>query len=162
MDRISFAPNIPLTEKSCAQCGSSFVPRVVQQRFCSKQCGSNCHNRRESGIAQYDHAVFIPSGTIGAIAELVVAADLMRRGHHVFRALSPSAPSDLVVLQDGKFLTVEVRTGKRNWRGKPFWGEAHIKSALLAVVIYHKDKGLWPEILYTYRDSAEFQLSEAA
>lgn len=37
------------------------------------------------------------NATVGAVSELVACADLMRRGYHVFRALSPSCPSDLLV-----------------------------------------------------------------
>lgn len=37
------------------------------------------------------------AGAAGAIGELVAATDLMRRGYHVFRAMSPVSPCDLLV-----------------------------------------------------------------
>jgi hypothetical protein len=54
----------------------------------------------------------IAFGTIGAISELVAAADLMRRGYHVFRALSPNCPSDLLIYRAGTALRVQVRTAQ--------------------------------------------------
>ena len=49
-------------------------------------------------------------GTTGAIAELVVATDLLGRGYEVFRALSPSCSGDLAVLKNG-----EARYRSPNW-----------------------------------------------
>jgi hypothetical protein len=50
--------------------------------------------------------------TSGMVSELIVAADLTRRGFHVFRALSSAAPFDLVAHKDGETLRVEVTTGQ--------------------------------------------------
>lgn len=36
--------------------------------------------------------------------------DLMSKGYHVFRALSPSCPCDLLILKDGELLKIEVKT----------------------------------------------------
>ena len=54
----------------------------------------------------------VPSGTKGAAAELRVAADLMMRGYHVFRALSPACPCDLIAYRDGEPpIRIEVKSG---------------------------------------------------
>ena len=53
------------------------------------------------------------NSTKGAAGELVVAADLMAMGWDVYRALSPAAPCDLVILRKGRVLRIEVRTGYR-------------------------------------------------
>jgi hypothetical protein len=55
----------------------------------------------------------LASATVGALGELLVAADLLIRGYEVFRAISPSCSCDLAILKDGKLLRVEVRTGYR-------------------------------------------------
>lgn len=65
------------------------------------------------------HRFGVTSGTAGAIAELRVAVDLMQRRYHVFRALSPSCPADLVAFHDGDLapIFIEVRTAhERNGR----------------------------------------------
>lgn len=56
----------------------------------------------------------LPAGTVGTLRELLVAADLMERGYHVFRAISPACPCDLVVQKDEVTLRVEVRSLRRN------------------------------------------------
>lgn len=60
----------------------------------------------------------LPTATTGALAELVVAADLLRRGFEVYRAVSPAAKSDLVIVRDGRILRVQVKTTYRRANGK--------------------------------------------
>jgi hypothetical protein len=52
----------------------------------------------------------VGNSQIGAAAELVVCADLFRRGYHVFRALAPNCPCDLIAMKDGEILRVEVKS----------------------------------------------------
>lgn len=54
---------------------------------------------------------------IGAWAEMVAASDLLRRGYQVFRAVSPSAPCDFVVVIENRCCRVEVKTAHRKKRG---------------------------------------------
>lgn len=54
------------------------------------------------------------------MSELKVAVDLLSRGYGVFRALSPSSPCDLAILQDSKLIKVEVKTGHYTSAGKVF------------------------------------------
>lgn len=61
----------------------------------------------------------LPTGTIGAIGELLASADLMRRGYHVFRALSPACPCDLLAYRASPagtiidpILRIQVRTAR--------------------------------------------------
>ena len=57
------------------------------------------------------------TGNIGAEGELRVTVDLMGKGYEVYRAMSPSASVDLIVLKDSKALRVEVTKGNR--KGNP-------------------------------------------
>lgn len=50
------------------------------------------------------------------VSELLVAADLTKRGFHVSRALSGAAPFDLIAHKDGETLRVEVTTGQCRFR----------------------------------------------
>ena len=45
--------------------------------------------------------------------ELKVSYDLLKKGYEVFRAQSPSCSCDLLILDKGKPMRVEVRTGYR-------------------------------------------------
>jgi Holliday junction resolvase-like predicted endonuclease len=67
-------------------------------------------------------------GTSGAISELRAATDLMSKGYHVFRSLSPSCPCDLVILTDHHFLKVEVRSARENLKsGRIYKNKNHKK-----------------------------------
>lgn len=50
-------------------------------------------------------------GDYGAIAELLVAADLISKGFGVFKAVSPQCECDLVYLDGGRSVRVEVKSG---------------------------------------------------
>lgn len=93
----------------CASCGKPIPPERVE--IGSRTCRKGCFvYKRPYGRA-------LPTGTTGAIAELAVAADLMRRGFAVFRALSSHCECDLVVLVNKRSIRVEVRSGYRNLDG---------------------------------------------
>lgn len=54
---------------------------------------------------------FLPTGTTGALNELLVCTDLLERGYHVFRSVSPSCPCDLVAYRPGQIpRRIEVKT----------------------------------------------------
>lgn len=56
------------------------------------------------------------------MAELRVSTDLLSKGFHVFRNVSPSGPCDLIAFKDEKILRIEVCTGYRNPRSdKLMW-----------------------------------------
>lgn len=86
---------------NCPTCGKSVTNR--QRRYCSDQCRPSVH----PGLAKQ---LGISCGKVGAIAELVVCADLIRRGFEVFRSVSQDCSCDLIVLKDGQAQRVEVKT----------------------------------------------------
>jgi hypothetical protein len=78
----------------------------------------------------------------GALSELLVATDLMRRGYDVFRALSPSSPCDLIILQGVATQRVEVRTGHRSPTGRliaPI-GNKDVGRSDIVAIVYDKGK----------------------
>lgn len=94
----------------CVQCKSPLS--AAKQRRHSKFCNNACASKHDSGkyYKRTKLAMPLPSATVGAIHELVVAIDLMRKGYHVFRALSPACECDLAILHGGKILRIEVTT----------------------------------------------------
>lgn len=103
-------------ERPCEQCGESYQPRSFRQRFCSQKC-SQAHSRAQYAAANPTRLTRLPTGTVGAVAELAVSVDLLRRGVPVFRALSPSCPCDLAALVGSRLVRIEVRTGHRRASG---------------------------------------------
>lgn len=84
-----------------------YAPRDGRQRYCSAEC------RRTAYLGA--PLPTLSSGTVGAIQELRVCVDLMARGFHVFRAMSPSCPCDLVAWDpEGRVLRIEVKTAWRH------------------------------------------------
>src|SRR5262245_42807567 len=93
----------------CLDCGQPISEKRLEKkaRYCSTKCRNNTTLQR---YRKLNHRLQLPSSTVGTLAELEVAVDLLRRGYEVFRALSPSCSCDLAVLREGRLLRVEVRT----------------------------------------------------
>jgi hypothetical protein len=102
----------------------------------------------------------ISPGTVGAIAELAVAVDLMERGYDVFRAVSPACSCDLAVLSGGELLRIEVRTGHLSANGGLYWGATRNDDGRFDVyaVVLHSDPR---QIVYLNPDKSHHALHEA-
>jgi len=95
---------------------------------------------------ELNERVDISYGKTGAVSELLVCADLLRRGHEVFRSVSQDCSCDMVILSRDKFYRIEVRTGWILESGRI--GFSHKKSDegrydIMAVVLRGRD------IIYT-------------
>src|SRR3990167_1229740 len=86
-----------------------------RQRICSGKCKEDYYKREYiiSGKSDY------PSYNVGAIAELAVSVDLMKKGFSVFRAVSQASYCDLIAINTTTKvkLELEVRTGYKNMKG---------------------------------------------
>ena len=74
----------------------------------------NGASRNTATHDQYVVAAFgkeLTCGTKGALGELAVSSDLMKRGYEVFRALSPDAAFDLIASKGAMLLRIECRCG---------------------------------------------------
>jgi hypothetical protein len=96
------------------------VPPTVSWAICSPVCDAARKKRRfeEANGKAYG----LPTGTVGALHELTVAVDLLRRGYAVFRALSPTCGCDLAVLKGRDLLRVEVKSAYRGRSGNLILG----------------------------------------
>jgi predicted nucleic acid-binding Zn ribbon protein len=91
--------------KHCPICGR---PAPGARVYCSNEC------RRRAAYAP-EPGTKLASATRGSVSELLAAASFMSRGLHVFRALSPACPCDLIAMApDGSGVTrIEVRSARR-------------------------------------------------
>jgi predicted nucleic acid-binding Zn ribbon protein len=138
-------------QEHCLVCGKKIYARKIyknekyhghpiNKKYCSAKCGYLAFRKRQN--KKYD--IPLSKGTIGALHELVVSAELMRKGFHVFRAQSPSCPCDLIAMNQGDILRIEVTTGTYFMNGKtgfPPRKDEH-KFDILAIV-FHDGKILW-------------------
>ena len=99
-------------------CKKEFKPNNESVLFCSIECTKK-HLPKQKGImrSQFKNCKASHS-TKGAISELKVASDLLRKGYSVFRALSPGASCDLVIIcPDNLLKRVEVRSAVKYTNG---------------------------------------------
>ena len=102
-------------DKNCGYCSVSFRSGLKWQRFCSNKCQSKSWNENYVGKKPEP---YLSPGTVGALSELIISIDLLRRGYEVFRALSPSCSCDLAIFKNGQLKRIEVRTGWYTKTGK--------------------------------------------
>ena len=122
-------------------CRKRFVPRRPDQKYCSKQC--------RPSYMTYGSGLDLASGTVGAIAELAVSADLMRRGFEVFRALSPSSSCDLLAIRQPGLppVKIEVRSASRHVDGKLGCAMQKIRADVLAQFVHQENAVVYsPEL----------------
>lgn len=108
------------------------------RKYCSRRCAKEWERRRYRS-ENPPRAVKLASGTTGAMHELLVAYDLMSRGFHVFRALSPSCVCDLAVIKDEKLLRVEVRTAYRRKGNSTLYCPVKHRADILALVEHNRN-----------------------
>lgn len=107
-------PDLHLGELSpdqCRFCGEYVAAerRHLRLRTCSRECTA----KLRTAVVKAEGIPILTTGTSGAVAELAVSIDCLRRGFDVFRSVSPSASCDLIIVKNGKCFRVEVRTGTR-------------------------------------------------
>ena len=122
--------------RECLNCKKEYKPfptAIQTQKFCSRIC----YNAANLFSSPYTSA--ISKGKVGAIAELIVAADLIKRGYEVFRSVSQDSSSDLLILKHNKAFTVEVKSSVRNRKGKIAVFKGKLKSDILASFIHREN-----------------------
>lgn len=96
---------ISTEKKPCKGCDKE-IPARANKLY----CGVNCPGR-----SSYQHSVNkilgLSPGTVGAMSELLVSIDLMKKGYDVYRALSPASGSDIIAIKGETILKLEIRTG---------------------------------------------------
>lgn len=123
-----------ILEPITCECGKVFIPNRPNQIYCSKNCRNTACRLKAPKITPYRGN--LPTGTIGAISELIVSANLAKSGYDVFRAVSPACFCDLIATKENKMLRIEVRTGRIGIRGKlSFPTNAHKDIDLFAVYL---------------------------
>lgn len=102
----------PTTEKVCRECKIKFLATGFHQHrrlYCTQECASR-YSRRDK-VERFSTNLGLNTHTIGAVGELRVCVELMCLGFDVYRAQSPSAKSDLVIVRDRKCFLVQVKNG---------------------------------------------------
>lgn len=80
-----------------------------------KVCSIACREIFDGKFSNLEKKLSPP--TTGAVSELMVSVDLLKKGYAVFRALSPACFCDLIAIKNEETLLVEVRTGYKSKDG---------------------------------------------
>lgn len=103
-------------EKVCVGCDSPFQTRKTHQTYCTVSCRKKAEMGRYASMNARSE---IATGDVGAAMEMLVCADLLMRGYHVFRSMSPSSPCDIVILAGKVAVRIEVKKGQLSASGLP-------------------------------------------
>ncbi len=98
----------------CEECSKEFIHIMSHTKTCSEDCRSK---RAIKKWGRYSDKS-IASGTVGAVSEITISADLMKKGYAVFRSLSPACFCDVIATKGNEMLRVEIRTGYSAVNGK--------------------------------------------
>jgi hypothetical protein len=108
----------------CENCGKIYKVSRFEKgkstRFCSRQCLKEFQASNKAKTVLTNNPG-IRKCDVGSHNELIVCADLMKKGYHVFRAVSAYGPCDLIAMKDGKLWRVEVTTGYYRKNGSMGW-----------------------------------------
>lgn len=128
-----------IVNQKCEVCGNAISARKKTAKYCSEKCKNLFWTERAKSLSPNNKVYNLSTGSIGAIAELMVCVDMMAMGYEVFRAISPSCSSDLIALKKSKAIRIEVRTGRYMSNKSVWYSKIRLKSDVVAVVT-HIDK----------------------
>jgi hypothetical protein len=117
---------------ACAnpECDNKFE-KIGGQKYCSAECRKEHYYAKNRNMAYPN----LTTGNIGTIGELGVAADLLKRGYDVFKSVSQSCWTDLVIYAKDRFQSVEVKTGSRTTTGRLVYGKPYITTDIVAILL---------------------------
>ena len=120
--------------KACSVCSKQYYGREN-----SVTCSHICREERfKKKFGRYSDKS-IPSGTVGAMSELAVSMDLMKKGYSVFRALSPACFCDVIAVKGEQVLKIEIRTGYIAYNGKLSYPD-NVRGTVDTFGIYERNK----------------------
>lgn len=125
--------------KKCLNCKKYLpldLPRYETRIYCNGKC------RKENEYKRYlvnNPGNGVSTGTLGAMQEILVSYDLLKKGYEVFRAISPASSCDLLIVNNKRTVRVEVTTGYISNAGKIIVPKKDVeKLDVLAVVVKQK------------------------
>src|SRR3990167_9036150 len=116
--------------KICEKCNKEFLPYNPKVRYCK-----DCKSLYMTSMGNFENIGNLNPGVKGAIQELRVSVDLLKKGFEVFRVLSPICSCDVLVKKENKIFSVEVKSGNNGYSP---CGREKIKADCFAVVFRDK------------------------
>ena len=98
-------------DKNCECCQKKMKNCLPHKKYCSPSCEKKSKSVQFERNIPKDKSININSSVTGAMNELIVCSDLLRRGHSVFRSVSNACSCDIIILIDKNIKRIEVTTG---------------------------------------------------
>jgi len=117
----------------CPYCFRSHYLRDKPIRY---NCGPECKKEQRQNKMNLLNPSIPNTRLRGAISELRAAADLMNRGFEVFRAESPLASCDLIILKDKIMKRVEVKSTRYSGPKKQMQYPQGIKDSKHDILVF--------------------------
>ncbi len=119
--------------QECLYCGKPYAAYRPTQKY----CGSTCKNASHAERYFSPHGSVVDKQASGALSEMIVCSDLLRKGYHVYRNVSASGPCDLIATRSEDLIRVEVKSGYLLPSGKLSYPKPrpHYTYDILAVVL---------------------------
>jgi hypothetical protein len=135
--------------KNCVLCKNDFHTNIQNKKFCNDSC------RKKNELIKTGRAVTdgykLSGNMVGAISELHIINDLLKKGFAVFRQISMSNMFDIVAIRDHETYFIEARTGYISDAGKiTYPPKIHPKANLFGICI----RNGW-EVKYLSKDGNE-------
>jgi hypothetical protein len=126
-------------KKVCEECGCNYETYQAFSRYCGQRCKGKANYKSSGRSVHGDNK--LPSATVGAMSEIFVSAELMKKGYAVFRALSPSCFCDLIAIKNNQTLRIEARTGYKNTRTNRMCYPKNTHGDITHFAIYERNEG---------------------
>ena len=101
--------------KICRECGKKFETNNKTKISCSLSCSRKFNRKKYNDINDTD--INLTRNESGMLGELIVMQDLVRKGWNVYKAISGSAPVDLVAFKGDVIYKIEVKLGEMSASG---------------------------------------------
>jgi len=133
--------------KVCIVCEKTIEGKWI--RADRKFCGEICSKKYKQKVYRsLNPPLNLTTGMVGCLHELEVTCDLIKRGFHVYRAVSGNSDCNLAIVKDNKLIRVEVTTGRYEPKEGKYFYPHHDESKydLLAIIFYDGKIIYKPEI----------------
>lgn len=124
-----------MKEKTRYICTVCHKPYILERKNPKAKYCSSCRKNTKKGFTLKN----ITTGNIGAIGEIMVCQDLLRRSYDVFRSISPASKIDLIATKDKAVYKIEVRTGQYK-KNNILWYTTNKHADIMAIVTFVDSK----------------------
>lgn len=120
----------------CKVCGKIIRTWQKNTRFCGKDC------RKAATLKPAVADPCISRGTRGAVGELSVTVDLLRRNYEVFRNVSQHGSCDLIAMKVGRIIRVEVKSSTINTETGKVYIPLHLDASKFDLLAIYSAAGV--------------------